>query len=193
MAGVTVIVPAAVVAGLTTSGASAGKSSSMLAMAGAKTAPAHPDAGIPLMDAARRGTPRAAGRGRCGYACPVTESAELGRLGAAALREPAADRRGHAWVVRVVVEPVRLLGEPVERGERLERARQQPQQWCIRHPAGAARLEDGQRRPGLAEQCGYPDPVGPGLHQVAVRLALRRVGALAVDRLVLAAGPRPGR
>jgi len=54
MAGVTVIVPAAVVAGLTTSGASAGNSSSMLAMAGAKTAPAHPDAGIPLMDAARR-------------------------------------------------------------------------------------------------------------------------------------------
>jgi len=46
MAGVTVIVPAAVVAGLTTSGASAGKSSSMLAMAGVKTATAHLDAGI---------------------------------------------------------------------------------------------------------------------------------------------------
>src|SRR5215467_9336725 len=84
---------------------------------------------------------------------------------------------------------VRLPGEPVEPGERLERLRLQPQQRGVRHPAGAARLEDGQRRPGLAEQRGDPDPVGPGLHQVAVRLALRRVGALAVDRLVLAAGP----
>jgi hypothetical protein len=53
MAGVTVIVPAAIVAGLTASGAAAGNSSSMLAMAGPRTAPAHPDAGIPLTDAAR--------------------------------------------------------------------------------------------------------------------------------------------
>jgi hypothetical protein len=60
MAGVTVIVPAAVAAGLTASGASAGKSasavrsSSMLAMAGARTATAHPDARMRLTGAARR-------------------------------------------------------------------------------------------------------------------------------------------
>jgi hypothetical protein len=55
MAGITVLVPAAVVAGMTASGAAAGNSSSMLAMAGARTAtPAHPDAGIPLTGAARR-------------------------------------------------------------------------------------------------------------------------------------------
>jgi hypothetical protein len=59
MAGVTVIVPAAVAAGLTTSGASAGepasavKSSSMLAMAGASTANAYSDDRMRLPDAAR--------------------------------------------------------------------------------------------------------------------------------------------
>jgi hypothetical protein len=58
VAGITVIVPAAVVAGITTSGAAAGDSSSLLAMAGSKpgttTAAAHPDLGIPLTGAARR-------------------------------------------------------------------------------------------------------------------------------------------
>jgi hypothetical protein len=59
MAGVTVIVPAAVATGLTASGASAGKSasavqsSSMLAMAGARTATT-PDAGMRLTGAAHR-------------------------------------------------------------------------------------------------------------------------------------------
>jgi hypothetical protein len=59
MAGVTVIVPAAVATGLTVSGASAGKSasavnaSSMLAMAGARTATASPDDRMRLAGAAR--------------------------------------------------------------------------------------------------------------------------------------------
>ena len=59
MAGVTVIVPAAVAAGLTASGASAGKSvsavnsSSMLAMIGARAANAHSDDTMRLPDAAR--------------------------------------------------------------------------------------------------------------------------------------------
>ena len=35
---------------------------------------------------------------------------------------------------------------------------------CLRHPAVAARLEDGQRRRRLADQPGHPDQVGPGLH-----------------------------
>jgi hypothetical protein len=59
VAGVIVIVPAAVAAGITTSGASAsGGSPSRLAMAGsppgARTATGRPDPGIPLTDAARR-------------------------------------------------------------------------------------------------------------------------------------------
>jgi hypothetical protein len=59
MAGVTVIVPAAVAAGLAASGASAGKSasavnsSSMLAMIGARTANAYSDDRMRLPDAAR--------------------------------------------------------------------------------------------------------------------------------------------
>jgi len=53
-AGITVIVPAAIAAGLTSFGASAGNSSSMLAMAVAKTATAHGDAGIRLTGASRR-------------------------------------------------------------------------------------------------------------------------------------------
>jgi hypothetical protein len=59
MAGVTVIVPAAVATGLTASGASAGKSasavksSSMLAMLGARTANAYSDNRMRLPDAAR--------------------------------------------------------------------------------------------------------------------------------------------
>jgi hypothetical protein len=59
MAGITVIVPAAVAAGLTASGASAGKSaptvtsSSMLAMAGARTANAYSDERLRAPDAVR--------------------------------------------------------------------------------------------------------------------------------------------
>jgi hypothetical protein len=59
MAGVTVIVPVAVATGLTASSASAGKaafavkSSSMVAMAGARTATAYPDARMRLVGAAR--------------------------------------------------------------------------------------------------------------------------------------------
>jgi hypothetical protein len=81
MAGIIVIVPAAVVAGIATSGASAGDSSSLLAMAGSKpgttAAAAHPDLGIPLAGAARR------------------EVASLGatRIRAERAAERAADRR----------------------------------------------------------------------------------------------------
>src|SRR5262249_53551576 len=51
--GAAVIAPAAIAAGLTASGASAGNSSPSLAMAGAKTATSHPDAGMRLTGAAR--------------------------------------------------------------------------------------------------------------------------------------------
>jgi hypothetical protein len=58
MAGVAVAVPAAVVAGITTSGASAGGSASLLAMAGSQPgagpAAVHPDRGLQLTGAARR-------------------------------------------------------------------------------------------------------------------------------------------
>jgi hypothetical protein len=55
----------------------------------------------------------------------------------------------------------------------------------LRHPAGAARLPDGQRRAGLADQRGHPDQVGPAVHQGHLRLALRRLVARAGHRLVL--------
>jgi len=80
-AGVAVAVPAAVIAGVTTSGASAGDSASLLAMAGsqpaARPSAAHPDRGIRLTGAARR------------------EVASLGAARARARRaaERAADRR----------------------------------------------------------------------------------------------------
>jgi hypothetical protein len=57
VAGVTIIVPAAVAASVATSGGSAGHGSSLMAMAGshpaARSGPAHLDAGIPMTDAAR--------------------------------------------------------------------------------------------------------------------------------------------
>ena len=47
------------------------------------------------------------------------------------------------------------------------------------------------RTPGLAEQCGDPDQVGPGLHQGPLRLGLLRVVVQAGPRLVLSfSGPR---
>ena len=49
--------------------------------------------------------------------------------------------------------------------ERLERARRQPVVVRLRHPAGAARLQDGLGRLGLGEQRRHPDPWGLGYIQ----------------------------
>ena len=69
--------------------------------------------------------------------------------------------------------------------ERLERARRQPVVVRLRHPAGAARLEDGLGRLGLGEQRGHPDPVGPRLHPGPLRQPVQRLGLQAGPRLVL--------
>ena len=55
----------------------------------------------------------------------------------------------------------------------------------FRHPAGAARLPDGQRRTGLADRRGDADQVGPGVHQGHLRIAVRRMGSRGGRRLVL--------
>jgi hypothetical protein len=119
-AAVAVAVPAAVVAGITTSGASAGDSASLLAMAGsqprARPATAQLDRGMQLTGVARRdvaslAVPRvrvqraadrragAAGRGprrraggRRGYASTVTKPASGNRLSAIAVGKPPEDR-----------------------------------------------------------------------------------------------------
>ena len=72
------------------------------------------------------------------------------------------DRAGHAGLIRLVRQPVLLPGAAVGRREWLERDREQSVHRGLRHPAGDARLEDGQRRPRLAGQRGHPDPLGPG-------------------------------
>ena len=60
-----------------------------------------------------------------------------------------------------------------------------PGSGAVRHPAGAARLADGQRRAGLADQRGHADQVGLAVHQGHLRLALCRLVARAGHRLVL--------
>jgi hypothetical protein len=71
--------------------------------------------------------------------------------------------------------------------ERLGRPRRQPDLLGLRHPAGAARREDGDRGRRLGDQPGDADPVGTGLHRGRVRHSLRRLGALAGRQLVLSA------
>jgi hypothetical protein len=146
VAGVTIIVPAAVAASVATSGGSAGHGSSLMAMAGshpaARSGPVHLDAGIPMTDAARgevgklgvervvtqraaeqaadrRAAKRAAARraaDRQAAATPRGATAELrklrrlGEFVPAAVRVAAAHRDGHARLVRLAVQPVRLPG-----------------------------------------------------------------------------------
>ena len=64
---------------------------------------------------------------------------------------------------------------------------------CVRHPAGASRQQDGQRRRRLGDQCRDADHVGPRLHRRPLRHAVRRVGPLAEHRLVLTPMPRSNR
>jgi hypothetical protein len=77
-------------------------------------------------------------------------------------------------------------GSPQQIAEQmLKHLREQPRLRRVRHPAGAARLEDGECRAGLAERRGNPDPLGPDLHPGHLRVALRRLVARGSGRLVL--------
>ncbi len=69
--------------------------------------------------------------------------------------------------------------------ERVAHRRRQPELLGVRHPAGAARLQDGLGRPRLGDQPGHPDPLGPGLHPGPLRHALRRLELQAGPQLVL--------
>ena len=85
--------------------------------------------------------------------------------------------------------PVLLPRPDVDARERLAHRRRQPERG-LRHPAGAARQQDGRLRLGLADQRHHPDHVGPALHQVALPLAVRGVVVVAGAQLVLIpAGP----
>src|SRR5206468_6519506 len=59
------------------------------------------------------------------------------------------------------------------------------------------RVEDGERRPGLANQRGDADPLGPGLHPGSVWLSVLGLALLAGPPLVLrasgASSPSEGR
>ena len=68
---------------------------------------------------------------------------------------PGADAR-----VRPELLGVRLPGQHLEPGERLERPRGQPVVLGLRHPAGAARLEDVLCRPRLGQQRRRPRSAG---------------------------------
>ena len=47
----------------------------------------------------------------------------------------------------------------------------------LRHPAVAARRQDGERRRRLGDRPDDPDHLGPRLHQIDLRHAVRRVGS----------------
>ena len=55
----------------------------------------------------------------------------------------------------------------------------------VRHPAGAARQQDGDDRAGLADQPGHPDHLGHRVHEGPLRQPLRCVGVQELPRLVL--------
>ena len=105
----------------------------------------------------------------------------------------------HAPELRLGRRPVRMPRRAVEQGVRLELPGPQPLERCLRHPAGPSWQQDGHRRRRLAVERRHPGRLGPRLHLRTLRLALRGVVALAIDRLVLierhgwqtSAGPWP--
>ena len=61
------------------------------------------------------------------------------------------------------------------RESNFQTGRHQPPVRRLRHPAIAARRQDGRRRGGLADQPGHPDPLGPFLHRRHLRHPVRRL------------------
>src|ERR1017187_6622574 len=55
----------------------------------------------------------------------------------------------------------------------------------LRDPAGAARVQDGQRRAGLGDRSGDAGQMGPRLHPGQVRKSVQCLGFLGVEQLVL--------
>src|SRR5690349_9322716 len=76
-------------------------------------------------------------------------------------------------------------GFAVDARERLERALLEHLLGRVRHPAGAARQQDGRLRLRLADESGPADQVGSELHHQPVLDAVWRLGALAAVQLVL--------
>ena len=69
---------------------------------------------------------------------------------------------GRCCRLRLLRQPVLLPRPALRRRERLARRRRQPDVRGVRHPAGAARREDGLRRRRLGDQPGDPDQWGLG-------------------------------
>ena len=95
------------------------------------------------------------------------------------------DRPADAARPRVGRRPVPVSAATVGPRERLAGERAEQRQRRLRHPAGAARQQDGRVRRRLADQPGHPDRVGAQLHQRSLQHALRRLVVVAGQRLVL--------
>src|ERR1022692_4322170 len=95
---------------------------------------------------------------------------------AAAQRKAAARLRAAQLRAAEVIGSVQLPERGVDQGEWLEPLRHEPAFRCVRDSAIAARGEDGQRRAGLADEPGHPDPLRAGLHPGGLGLAMRGVG-----------------
>ena len=100
----------------------------------------------------------------------VTEKVEAQR--------PARHRDEHARRLRLEQRPVLLPRLALHARERLEPRRAQPVLRRTRHPAVAARRQDGRLRRRLVHQPRDPARVGPALHPGPLRLPLRRLGLL---------------
>ncbi len=101
--------------------------------------------------AQRRPHPRRARRPR--YAASGTSAGEA-----------QATARAHARQLRLGRRPVLVPRVAVEQGVGLELPGLQPLQRRLRHPAGAPRQQDGQRRRRLADERRDADRLGPRLH-----------------------------
>ena len=85
--------------------------------------------------------------------------------------------------VRLGRRPVPVPRQAVAEGVGLVVHRIQRVERRHRHPAVAARQQDGDRWCGLGDQRGDPGDVGPRLHQERLRHAVQRVVAFAVGQL----------
>ncbi len=103
-------------------------------------------------------------------------------------RDSAADRALAPAPVRLVSAAVPVPEPALVPREQLERARRERVLRRLRDPAGCARRQDVRRRTELADQRTHPDPVGPALHQGAVRFPSGSLESRARDGLVLVIG-----
>ena len=118
-------------------------------------------------------------------AAAAAAAAQSARRPQHARRRPRVRGRPRRLAVRLGRRPVPVPRQAVAEGVGLVVHRLQRVERRHRHPAVAARQQDGDRRCGLGDQRRDPGHVGPRLHQERLRHAVQRVVALAVGQLVL--------